>query len=93
MMTRSTVAALAAGFGLALGASACAVTYEEGPSRYQAPMACYWLSNVTNRWQSMPQVQSRQQCYELDSCSGGLGASGGGCYKWSTGPDGPQYRW
>ncbi|AUX32191.1 uncharacterized protein SOCE836_043280 [Sorangium cellulosum] len=27
----------------------------------------------------------------MDSCDGGLGASGGGCYKWADGSDEDRY--
>jgi hypothetical protein len=89
-MSRSNAVALAASVAFAVSVSACATLFHHEP---EPPLACYWLSNVTNQWQAMPQVQARQQCYELDSCSGGLGMSGGGCYKWSRGPDGPQGHW
>ncbi|GAN00061.1 hypothetical protein U91I_03724 [alpha proteobacterium U9-1i] len=73
---------------LAATISACAVLSADEP-----PMACYWLSNVTNQWEAMPGVDTRGQCARLDSCSGGKGESGGGCYKWSSGADGPQIPW
>lgn len=90
-MTRSTALTLAASFAFALIVSACAAFGELGEPR--RANACYWLSNVTNQWEAWPEAETKQHCYELDSCSGGLGASGGGCYKWSSGPDGPQNRW
>lgn len=87
-MSRHTAIAILASFAFAIGVSACATLFQP-----PQPRACYWLSNITNRWEAMPQVYTREECYQLDSCSGGLGMSGGGCYKWSTGPDGPQGRW
>lgn len=52
---------------------------------------CYWMdsSSGKNVWKLMPDVRDQSQCFKLDSCSGGLGASGGGCYKWSTSVDNP----
>lgn len=90
MMSRHAALAVLASLAFAASVSACATLFDARPEQ---PMACYWLSNVTNRWEAWPEAPSRQRCYELDSCSGGLGMSGGGCYKWSTGPDGPQGRW
>ncbi len=44
---------------------------------------CFWMeSKPPYAWKSRPGV-SRQQCQELDSCNGGGGRSGGGCYKWA----------
>jgi hypothetical protein len=34
-----------------------------------------------------------EQCYAFDSCAGGLGYSGGGCYKWAGGSDQPAQPW
>ena len=33
------------------------------------------------------------QCKRLDSCDGGDGWSGGGCYKWSDGSSGARAPW
>lgn len=38
-------------------------------------------------------VADIESCYALDSCNGGLGASGGGCYKWADSADGEAYPW
>jgi hypothetical protein len=51
--------------------------------------SCYWLSNRTNLWVLRNDL-SFYQCYAQDSCEGGLWGSGGGCYKWSTGKNGPS---
>jgi len=56
--------------------------------------SCYWLSNVTDKWVAAPQGDlTKGQCFYLDSCDGGEGGSGGGCYKWATEPDGPRQPW
>ena len=46
---------------------------------------CYWMENTSGNfcWVPRPGV-SFQNCYALDSCDGGLGHSGGGCYKWAA---------
>jgi len=62
---------------------------------------CYWLGyheNSTGTWGSWcwspatwaPTVNT---CYQMDSCNGGLGYSGGGCYKWSSGSEGAPASW
>ena len=89
-MPRTRLAALLAAGTIALCVSACGTL---NPFHQQAPAQCYWLSNVTNQWQARPDVDTRQLCYQLDSCSGGQGESGGGCYKWTAGPNDPQNRW
>ncbi len=53
---------------------------------------CYWQSNVTGEWEFQEGL-TFEQCYEQDSCSGGLGQSGGGCYKWAEGPDADPSPW
>lgn len=54
---------------------------------------CYWMENYTGRYCWIPVARSEVQCYRLDSCSGGLGWSGGGCYKWADGSEEPGYPW
>jgi TonB family protein len=58
-----------------------------------AGAACYWLNPSPNEWQAMPGVDTKQQCFALDSCNGGLAGSRGGCYKWATGPHGAAEPW
>jgi len=53
---------------------------------------CYWQSNVSGEWEFQEGL-TFEQCYEQDSCSGGLGQSGGGCYKWADGPDAEPSPW
>lgn len=57
---------------------------------------CFWMENYTGRytWVDAPQGNvSKQECYALDSCDGGLGQSGGGCYKWAESADAPRIPW
>jgi len=64
-----------------------------GPGTSGGEISCYWLEPDGERWEWRPHF-TRQMCYENDSCSGGLGQSGGGCYKWAAGPDAPaQASW
>jgi hypothetical protein len=58
-----------------------------------APAQCFWLSNQGTGWQPRPDLPEVDYCYEMDSCSGGAGMSGGGCYKWATGPGDPGKPW
>lgn len=46
---------------------------------------CYWMDNGPGKtcWVPIPQAADQASCQALDSCSGGGGASGGGCYKWA----------
>lgn len=61
--------------------------------------SCFWMENRsgTSQWIPAETVYGREllksDCYALDSCGGGLGQSGGGCYKWSAGPDAPSEAW
>ncbi|NEO82184.1 DUF4430 domain-containing protein [Moorena sp. SIO4G3] len=57
---------------------------------------CYWMENYTGNynWVDAPQGNiSKQECHKLDSCDGGLGESGGGCYKWAITANGPRIPW
>lgn len=60
-----------------------------------ATMSCYWMENYDDfSWVAAPQGElSKQQCYNLNSCGEGGGQSGGGCYKWASGPDQPAQPW
>jgi hypothetical protein len=91
-MRRTSLAALLATVTIAACVSACA-SFNPFAPRVEAHAQCYWLSNVTNAWQAMPEADTRQRCYQLDSCSGGEGQSGGGCYKWTARANDPQNRW
>ncbi len=55
---------------------------------------CYWMDSHTgkNIWISTP-IQTKADCFRMDSCSGGLKESGGGCYKWAASPDGTAESW
>lgn len=89
-MPRNSLAAILAVVTIAACVSACAILK---PDASKQPAQCYWLSDTTNTWQARPDVDTRQLCYQLDSCSGGLSESGGGCYKWTVNANDPQNRW
>jgi hypothetical protein len=57
------------------------------------PSQCYWLSDMGEGWVARPDLPDPDYCYELDSCAGGAGMSGGGCYKWAEGADAPALPW
>lgn len=46
---------------------------------------CYWMENTTGHycWVPATWAKSFESCRALDSCDGGEGQSGGGCYKWA----------
>ena len=57
---------------------------------------CYWMENTDglNCWVPMGDTYDYDTCRSEDSCTeGGGGASGGGCYKWSTGSEGTAANW
>lgn len=76
--------ALAAALGMS--AASCASVERE-------TYACYWMTMDGSRWEPMPEFDTRAQCAAMDSCSGGGGLSGGGCYKWATGPNAQGQAW
>jgi hypothetical protein len=79
---RSVLAASVVTLSLAL--SGCGtVVLPSAQKNMGAGMSCYWMTPDGSRWELQPDVQTKRQCFELDSCSGGQGASGGGCYKWA----------
>lgn len=60
---------------------------------------CYWMENYSGQFKWVDgqigfyRDGGKQQCYALDSCDGGLGQSGGGCYKWAISPAAPRIAW
>lgn len=43
---------------------------------------CYWLSNITNRWEAATKYTSQESCRNRNKCQ-----SNGGCYKWAKNPN------
>ncbi len=54
--------------------------------------SCFWMENWPP-WGWQQWGGDYNYCRELDSCMGGMGYSGGGCYKWSLGVDGCFGGW
>lgn len=60
---------------------------------------CYWMENYSGDYNWIPAAEvygaelSKEQCYQLDSCDGGMGMSGGGCYKWASSEDAEREPW
>ncbi|MFO0551534.1 MAG: hypothetical protein U0271_24315 [Polyangiaceae bacterium] len=58
-------------------------------------LRCYWMENTSGNYCWVPATWARDKvdCHALDSCDGGLGQSGGGCYKWAAGTSAPRHPW
>lgn len=62
---------------------------------------CYWMENYSGEYKWIPfesiigmkRKITKTECYELDSCDGGLGRSHGGCYKWAFGAENNRMPW
>ena len=60
---------------------------------------CYWMGfHDTGTWSAWCWEPANwapdfTACYEMDSCDGGLGYSGGGCYKWATSSEATRFPW
>ncbi|MFZ5630323.1 MAG: hypothetical protein ACOY5B_14425 [Spirochaetota bacterium] len=62
--------------------------------------SCYWMENASGRFEWVPAEvggmyggEGYERCFALDSCSGGLGESSGGCYKWARAANAPAVNW
>jgi hypothetical protein len=73
--------------------------YKWGSSPDAPIESCFWMENTSGQFKWVPastvyhKQLSKQECFEADSCDGGKGLSGGGCYKWATWPDAPRIEW
>ncbi len=76
---------IAAVFALMMGFTATAAMAD----------SCFWMStDAGNPWVAAPQGNiDKDECFNQDSCDGGNGASGGGCYKWAASADAPRDPW
>jgi monoamine oxidase len=54
---------------------------------------CFRLEPKAESWKPLPRVASKQACFELDSCTGGLGKPSYGCTKWSQSATAPREPW
>jgi V8-like Glu-specific endopeptidase len=61
--------------------------------------ACYWMGFRDTGtwdnwcWEPATWAASFEACYQMDSCNGGLGYSGGGCYKWASNSEASMTPW
>ncbi len=61
--------------------------------------SCYWMENYSGKFEWVDadpvyqEVLTKKQCFEFDSCDGGLDYSGGGCYKWTYSRNGKRESW
>lgn len=66
---------------------------------YVGVAQCYWMENYSGRFEWVPanpvyqKTLNKLECYSLDSCDGGGGQSGGGCYKWAISPQAERIPW
>ena len=64
----------------------------------EAPQ-CYWMENYSNKFEWVPanavyqRVLTKLECFDFDSCDGGKGRSGGGCYKWAISAKSERLPW
>lgn len=65
---------------------------EPARSESGAP-GCYRESNIGEGWDFLAGFSTEESCFAADSCTGGLGHSAGGCYKWAIGPEAPALSW
>lgn len=73
-----------------MASAAPAITTPTPTPGYQ----CFWMENQSGKFVWVPApVTSKQDCYRLDSCDGGLRQSGGGCYKWATSANATREPW
>ena len=61
---------------------------------------CYWMENVSGRFEWVPaevgglyRNEGYDRCFALDSCDGGRGESAGGCYKWARSAQAARVLW
>lgn len=72
----------------------------EAPKSTSLPYFCYWMENASGRYEWVPAEvggiyhgEGYERCQALDSCSGGLSESNGGCYKWARSAQSAAVKW
>lgn len=80
-------------FGVAIAGALSACATRDEPAAPAAVAQCYWLSDQGAGWVAQSDLTEAELCFEMDSCSNGVGPSGGGCYKWATDPNAPAVHW
>lgn len=93
MISMKKFAMVAVVGAMALGASGCALGDGFWRQSSDQQFACYWMSVDGSRWEKQSAATTKERCFQLDSCSGGEGESGGGCYKWAASPLAPGMSW
>jgi hypothetical protein len=71
------------------------------PAPAQSPCAaysgtgCYWMENSSGNycWVPADWANTFEECFAMDSCDGGRGESGGGCYKWAESSHANRVAW
>lgn len=61
------------------------------PVAQKSGFHCFWM-DANKQWILTP-FETKGDCYRMDSCSGGLKQSNGGCYKWAATADGQAEPW
>ena len=85
---------------MAIGLNGCGTLTKNNAPKNDA-CQCFWMENYSGQYKWVPFESIRAtegkitktECYALDSCDGGLGHSGGGCYKWALGPENNRVPW
>ncbi len=54
---------------------------------------CFWQEQNRTTWKEAAKFATKQACFDQDSCSGGLGKSSGGCYKWAASASAVREPW
>ena len=60
---------------------------------------CYWMENYSGKFEwvatenALGKKYDKEECFNVDSCDGGLGGSYGGCYKWAKTANSPRFEW
>ncbi|MGQ5522566.1 DUF1161 domain-containing protein [Chitinimonas sp. PSY-7] len=68
-------------------------------SSNESSAECYWMENTTGNYNWVKASSlfgpglTKDKCFSLDSCDGGEGLSGGGCYKWAYSAEGKRLPW
>lgn len=78
--------------GLAGALCACAPNNERAAAPVAAPQ-CYASGDNGATWVARRDLPDAELCFEMDSCSGGVGLLGRGCFKWATSADAPAVPW
>jgi len=63
---------------------------------YGGEPGCFWMENTTKNWcwvKTPIKATTKERCMQLDSCNGGGGQSGGGCYKWAYSSTMNRFAW